>query len=38
MGYAPKGSKATPPPAINLKGHWLKEAGLRLASPLPSKS
>ncbi len=27
MGYAPNGSKATPPPAINLKGHWLKEAG-----------
>nr|WP_307773294.1 SymE family type I addiction module toxin [Providencia stuartii] len=27
VGYAPNGSKATPPPAINLKGHWLKEAG-----------
>ncbi|WP_272581418.1 SymE family type I addiction module toxin [Providencia sp. PROV266] len=26
MGY-PNGSKAAPPPAINLKGHWLKEAG-----------
>ena len=27
MGYARNGSKAAPPPAINLKGHWLKEAG-----------
>nr|ELR5042347.1 type I toxin-antitoxin system SymE family toxin [Providencia stuartii]ELR5084070.1 type I toxin-antitoxin system SymE family toxin [Providencia stuartii] len=27
MGYAPSGNKAAPPPAINLKGHWLKEAG-----------
>ncbi|EMI5493157.1 type I toxin-antitoxin system SymE family toxin [Providencia stuartii] len=27
MGYAPNGSKATPPPAIHLKGHWLKAAG-----------
>ncbi|MDM3840942.1 SymE family type I addiction module toxin [Proteus mirabilis] len=27
VGYAPNGNKATPPPAINLKGHWLKAAG-----------
>ncbi|MGM0936121.1 MAG: SymE family type I addiction module toxin [Pseudomonadota bacterium] len=27
VGYAPNGNKAAPPPAINLKGHWLKEAG-----------
>ncbi|EMI5492008.1 SymE family type I addiction module toxin [Providencia stuartii] len=26
-GYAPNGSRATPPLAINLKGHWLKDAG-----------
>ncbi|MEX6158729.1 SymE family type I addiction module toxin [Providencia manganoxydans] len=27
MGYAPNGNKAAPPPAIHLKGHWLKDAG-----------
>ncbi|WP_369427119.1 SymE family type I addiction module toxin [Providencia sp. PROV236] len=27
VGYAPNGNKAAPPPAINLKGHWLKDAG-----------
>ena len=27
MGYAPNGSKANPPPAIHLKGQWLKAAG-----------
>ncbi|OMH49861.1 endoribonuclease SymE [Providencia stuartii] len=27
VGYALSGSKTSPPPAINLKGHWLKEAG-----------
>ncbi|MEY0577702.1 SymE family type I addiction module toxin [Providencia manganoxydans] len=27
MGYAPNGSNAAPPPAIHLKGHWLKDAG-----------
>ncbi|EMH4149498.1 endoribonuclease SymE [Providencia stuartii] len=26
MGYAPNGSKASPPPAIHRKGQWLKEA------------
>ncbi|WP_051875913.1 SymE family type I addiction module toxin [Xenorhabdus bovienii] len=24
---APRGGNSTPPPAINLKGQWLKEAG-----------
>ncbi|WP_257644813.1 type I toxin-antitoxin system SymE family toxin [Providencia stuartii] len=27
VGYAPNGNKAAPPPAIHLKGHWLKDAG-----------
>ncbi|AFH95407.1 SymE family type I addiction module toxin [Providencia stuartii] len=27
MGYALNGSKTSPPQAIYLKGHWLKEAG-----------
>ncbi|MEY0303020.1 SymE family type I addiction module toxin [Providencia manganoxydans] len=27
MRYAPNGSNAAPPPAIHLKGHWLKDAG-----------
>ncbi|EMS1061982.1 SymE family type I addiction module toxin [Providencia stuartii] len=27
MGYAPNGSKASPPPAIHLKEQWLKDAG-----------
>ncbi|MEY1391211.1 SymE family type I addiction module toxin [Providencia stuartii] len=27
VGYAPSGRKASPPPAIHLKGQWLKEAG-----------
>ncbi|QQO64334.1 type I toxin-antitoxin system SymE family toxin [Providencia manganoxydans] len=27
VGYVPNGSKAAPPPAIHLTGHWLKEAG-----------
>ncbi|HEM6907245.1 TPA: type I toxin-antitoxin system SymE family toxin [Providencia stuartii] len=27
MGYTPSGSKTRPPPAIHLKGQWLKEAG-----------
>ncbi|BBV08026.1 TPA: SymE family type I addiction module toxin [Providencia stuartii] len=27
VGYAPNGSKASPLPAIHLKGQWLKEAG-----------
>ncbi|ENU1229255.1 SymE family type I addiction module toxin [Providencia rettgeri] len=27
VGYAPSGNKASPPPAIHLKGQWLKEAG-----------
>ncbi|EMH4149501.1 type I toxin-antitoxin system SymE family toxin [Providencia stuartii] len=27
VGYAPNGSKASPPPAIHLKGQWLKDAG-----------
>ncbi|HEM8302590.1 TPA: type I toxin-antitoxin system SymE family toxin [Providencia stuartii] len=30
VGYAPNGSKATPPPAIHLKGHWLKDAGFEI--------
>ncbi|EPL3993078.1 SymE family type I addiction module toxin, partial [Providencia stuartii] len=25
-GYAPSGSKTSPPPAIHLTGHWLKDA------------
>ncbi|MGM0936117.1 MAG: SymE family type I addiction module toxin [Pseudomonadota bacterium] len=37
MGYAPNGRKTVPPPAIHLKGHWLKDAGLRQVSPSPSK-
>ncbi|MDE8788862.1 SymE family type I addiction module toxin [Providencia stuartii] len=27
VGYAPSGSKTSPPPAIHLTGHWLKDAG-----------
>ncbi|EPK6163961.1 SymE family type I addiction module toxin [Providencia stuartii] len=27
VGYALSGSKTSPPPAIHLKGQWLKEAG-----------
>ncbi|MTB82534.1 type I addiction module toxin, SymE family [Providencia stuartii] len=27
MGYALSGSKTSPPPAIHLKGQWLKDAG-----------
>ncbi|MCG3463881.1 type I toxin-antitoxin system SymE family toxin [Xenorhabdus bovienii] len=27
MGYAPRGSNRNPPPAIHLKGQWLKETG-----------
>jgi len=27
VGYAPRGGNSNPPPAINLKGQWLKEAG-----------
>ncbi|HAS8353804.1 TPA: type I toxin-antitoxin system SymE family toxin [Vibrio vulnificus] len=27
VGYAPKGKNSSPPPAITLKGHWLKAAG-----------
>ncbi|MEQ4627627.1 SymE family type I addiction module toxin [Providencia manganoxydans] len=27
VGYAPNGRKTAPPPAIHLKGHWLKDAG-----------
>ncbi|MBG5928248.1 MULTISPECIES: SymE family type I addiction module toxin [Providencia] len=26
MGYVPNGNKASPPPAIHLKGQWLKDA------------
>ncbi|MCU6210641.1 type I toxin-antitoxin system SymE family toxin [Morganella morganii] len=25
--YTPKGKNSSPPPAITLKGHWLKAAG-----------
>ncbi len=37
MGYVPQNDKATAPPAIHLKGQWLKAAGFDIGGTLTVK-
>ncbi|MBD2786195.1 type I toxin-antitoxin system SymE family toxin [Xenorhabdus sp. DI] len=37
MGYVPQNDKATTPPAIHLKGQWLKQAGFDIGGSVTVK-
>ncbi|MBD2794406.1 type I toxin-antitoxin system SymE family toxin [Xenorhabdus sp. CUL] len=37
MGYVPQNDKATAPPAIHLKGQWLKQAGFEIGGSVTVK-
>ncbi|MBC8946388.1 SymE family type I addiction module toxin [Xenorhabdus indica] len=37
MGYVPQNDKANAPPAIHLKGQWLKQAGFEIGGTLTVK-
>ncbi|WP_338805361.1 SymE family type I addiction module toxin [Xenorhabdus griffiniae] len=37
VGYVPQNDKATAPPAIHLKGQWLKQAGFDIGGTLTVK-
>ncbi|MBD2812280.1 type I toxin-antitoxin system SymE family toxin [Xenorhabdus sp. Vera] len=37
VGYVPQNDKATAPPAIHLKGQWLKQAGFEIGGSVTVK-